>query len=117
MSAKIRLWLQTDGGIDDDSKTVGSVTWCSWNANNTDTEYVRADLCTPTDERVKALESENARLREALTPSGETKAAYISEVETTCPDGRPRFVDWTATKDIMKMIRARAALRDMDATP
>ena len=66
MTAKIRLWLQSDGGIDDDSKTVGSVTWCSWNANNTDTEYVRADLCNPTDERVKELEAENSRLRGAL---------------------------------------------------
>ena len=57
MSAKTRLWLQSDGGIDDDSKTVGSVTWCDWQANTTDTEYVRADLCTPTDERVRALVS------------------------------------------------------------
>ena len=31
-----------------------------------DIEYVRADLCDPTDERVKELEAENARLRETL---------------------------------------------------
>ena len=91
MSAKIRLWLQTDGGIDDDSKTVGSVTWCSWNANNTDTEYVRADLCNPTDERVARLEAENSRLREALKNLMRHMPDYADTV-------------W---------IDARAALRDM----
>ena len=34
--------------------------------HETDIEWVRADLCDPMqDERVKALEAENARLREA----------------------------------------------------
>lgn len=53
----------------------------------------------------------NARLIAALTPSGETKMAYIGEVKMPGPrDGdRPITVTWTATKEIMKMIRAYAA--------
>ncbi len=58
----------------------------------------------------KAAQAEVERLREALTPSGATKAAYIGEVETDCPDGRRHAVSWTATKEIMALIRARAAL-------
>ena len=95
MSAKTRLWLQSDGGIDDDSKTVGSVTWCDWQANNTDTEYVRADLCTPTDERVRALVDAVARLglRELVAGwNGEGKEKPYAphpdrlkaKIETTC---------------------------------
>lgn len=57
-----------------------------------------------------ALQAKLALAVEALTPSGETKAAYIAEVETSCPDGRSHTISWTATKDVMKMIRARAQL-------
>lgn len=65
--------------------------------------------------------AENAKLREALTPSAETKAAYMSEVvlETISDDdedGLPvavtRYVPWTAIKDTMKLIRARALKGD-----
>ena len=72
----------------------------------------------PVVERIKALEAQNAKLREALTPSADTKAAYMSEVvlETISDedeDGLPvavtRFVPWTAIKDTMKLIRARAS--------
>ena len=56
--------------------------------------------------------AEIARLREALTPSAETKAAYWSEVECDCPTETWRhYVPWTSIKQIMKMIRARAALK------
>lgn len=72
----------------------------------------------PVVERIKELEAENAKLREALTPSADTKAAYMSEVvlETISDDdedGLPvavtRYVPWTAIKDTMKLIRARAS--------
>ena len=82
----------------------------------------RADICDPQDERVKALEAENARLREALTPSGDTKAAYIGEFSMPSPiideHGdevmlRPD-IPWTTIKEIMAAIRARAALRALE---
>lgn len=69
-----------------------------------------------TAERVKALEEENARLREALEPSGYTKAAYIGEIQYSYVDwdefGDERTVtrtlEWTTTKEVMAMIRSRA---------
>lgn len=66
-----------------------------------------------------ALQAENARLREALTPSGATKHAYIGEfsiqVERFDEDSGEDFwervlIDWTVTKEIMAAISARAAL-------
>jgi hypothetical protein len=73
------------------------------------TEYIRADMHRA---EVDALVAENARLREALTPSGQTKAAYSSEVECDHPtNGRgTHYVPWISIKAIMAMIRARAAL-------
>lgn len=63
--------------------------------------------------RVEKLEAENKRLREALTPSGETKAAYIGEfhfyVSTFDEDIRVA-VPWTSIKEIMAAIKARAEL-------
>jgi hypothetical protein len=61
--------------------------------------------------RVKALE-------EALTPSGETKAAYIGEFcfeeETFDDEGdevvRKIAVPWTTVKEIMAAIKARVLL-------
>ena len=47
----------------------------------------------------------NAKLeaaKEALTPSAETKTAYMSEVKNG-----DSFVSWTAIKEIMRMIRTR----------
>ena len=51
-----------------------------------------------------------AGLREALEPSDETKAAYMSEVycDHCDEDQAPHFVPWGSIKSIMKMIRARA---------
>ncbi len=63
------------------------------------------------------LLAENARLREALTPSMHTKAAYIGEFKTSGitdldEDGDPVWgqvvIEWTATKEIMAAILARA---------
>jgi len=68
------------------------------------------------------LIAENRAYREALTPSGDTKAAYHgdfswSEWETAYDehggiyeDETKRTVPWTTVKEIMAAIRARAAL-------
>ena len=69
-------------------------------------------------ERAERAEAEAERLREALKPSGATKAAYIGEFSFGFPvfdeDGhdvmRNVNVPWTTIKEIMSAIRARAAL-------
>lgn len=69
------------------------------------------------------LAADNARLREALTPSAETKAAYMGEfsflVDDTDEDGwslsREVAVPWTTIKEIMAHIHARALLETPDA--
>jgi hypothetical protein len=58
------------------------------------------------------------RYREALTPSAETKAAYIGEFSFKVELAHPRLgsefrsidVPWTTIKEIMAAIRARANL-------
>ena len=73
---------------------------------------VSRQACEEAADAIDALQAEIARLREALTPSAETKAAYWSEVECDCPTETWRhYVPWTSIKQIMKMIRARAALK------
>ena len=71
-------------------------------------------------EKAEALERENAKTREALTPSADTKAAYMGEfsIPLSIQDEegndvmlRPN-VPWTTIKEIMKAICARAALGD-----
>ena len=52
-------------------------------------EYIRADLCTPTDERVQALEDENARLREALYEIGKSAADRASAALRDMKGGKP----------------------------
>lgn len=74
--------------------------------------------------KLSASEAEVERLREALTPSGATKAAYMGEFtfferyiddngEFTVERRVERTVPWTTIKDIMAAIskRADAALR------
>lgn len=69
--------------------------------------------------------AENARLREALTPSGDTKAAYMGEFsfeimetyfdedgETFVEQPRKVYVPWDTIKEIMAAILARAALKE-----
>jgi hypothetical protein len=67
--------------------------------------------------RVEAAEARVKALEEALTPSGDTKAAYIGEfrfrfsVHDSDGWGDPSpNVPWTTIKEIMAAIRARAAL-------
>jgi hypothetical protein len=67
----------------------------------------------------EAGESEVERLREALTPSGATKAAYIGEFSFNVIDRdedgeevpRRALVPWDQIKEIMAAIRERAALK------
>jgi hypothetical protein len=66
------------------------------------------------------LKAKIERLQEALTPSGETKAAYIGEfsfdVEDRDEDGeecsRNVVVPWTTVKEIMAAIRSRAEMKE-----
>lgn len=77
-----------------------------------------ADQCElqfsdPVAATLRALLNERDALREALTPSADTKADYMSEVECDCPTENWRhYVPWTSIKSIMAMIRARAALKE-----
>lgn len=73
--------------------------------------------------QLAAAKAENDRLREALTPSGATKYAYISEFswkrEITDENGdeatEELTVPWTAIKEIMTAISDRAALKGGDS--
>ncbi len=79
---------------------------------------------TAESEELARLRAENARLTEALTPSGGTKAAYWDEfhisyeqrVESDDDDDDDAWetvsipVPWTVVKEIMAAIHARAAL-------
>jgi len=68
--------------------------------------------------RLSALEAENKRMREALTPSDGTRAAYIGEFQFAFPafDGEGNDheytpnVSWTTIKQIMARILNRSAL-------
>jgi len=72
--------------------------------------------------KVADLESEVARLREALTPSEKTKAAYMGEFGFSVLDEDEdryemvRIVDvpWTVIKEIMAAIVSRSALEASD---
>lgn len=77
-------------------------------------------------DRAEAAEAHAAKLREALTPSGGTKAAYSGEFFEHVEIANPMFEDneddepetimqsvpvsWTTIKEIMAAISARAAL-------
>jgi len=66
----------------------------------------RLDILTRAFE---ARGKEIAALREALTPSGETKADYIGEFKFAAYDGdEPVYVPWPVIKEIMKKILGRA---------
>jgi len=69
---------------------------------------------------VLVLKAAAKEMREALTPSAETKAAYMGEFEFAFEfqdeDGYDHTanicVPWTTIKEIMAAIRARAALKE-----
>ena len=101
MDAPKRIWINLRGSrwvTEDDARE-----------DHGDVDYI---LAAEHDRLMAEKDAEIARLREALTPSAETKAAYWSEVECDCPTETWRhYVPWTSIKQIMKMIRARAALK------
>jgi hypothetical protein len=56
--------------------------------------------------KAEAAEANAAALRAALTPSGDTKAAYMGEIKD--PETR-RMVSWTAIKMVMAMVLDHSA--------
>jgi len=67
-------------------------------------------------DRILALEAELKRYKLALTPSGETKAAYMGEITfgREIDDGNLHYTEritlpWTAMKEAMSLIRGYAA--------
>jgi hypothetical protein len=93
-----------------------------------------AMLCQEAAALIRRLQAENealrvkqARLVEALTPSGDTKAAYhgefsFSETSQFWDDvteewethTKNTLVPWTTIKEIMAGIRARAAIEEVN---
>ena len=62
-------------------------------------------------ERIKELEARVEAFEWALTPSGDTKAAYLGEFKQDV--GRKKIViEWTTVKEIMNKIRSRALLKE-----
>lgn len=84
-----------------------------WDHSKTMQAFARHRLAS-----VAAMEEEIKRLREALTPSGSTKAAYHGEFSFNlhriddCGDEYVEkvYVPWDTVKQIMKAILARTAL-------
>lgn len=78
--------------------------------------------CNLFDEAADALEAKSTQceaMRSALTPSAETKAAYIGEFhfyideqsdDAACEVSRKVAVPWTTIKEIMAAILARTTL-------
>lgn len=70
--------------------------------------------------RAEKVETEFAQARKALTPSAETKAAYMGEFSISFPDWdhngdeitRRINVPWVTIKEIMAAISARALITD-----
>jgi len=67
--------------------------------------------CRDLEASLAEAREESNSLREALTPSAETKAAYMSEVMCdhfpSC-EAHGHYVPWTTIKDVMAMISKRA---------
>ena len=114
MSAPDRIWH----AIDRNGKISGCpdahVMPCA-DVQEAYTEYVRADLCAPQDERVQALEAENARLREVLEFYGD-RSAWNQPPVRTYANGL-FGVEYESRSSQMQRDRgakARAALRDLE---
>lgn len=82
------------------------------------TDYEQRILSAIDTSALTASQEEVKRLREALTPSAATKAAYIGEVRQrvhmTDPSGEEYSqeitIDWTSIKEVMKLIRGFAGV-------
>jgi|GEM_PF-6319330 len=78
-------------------------------------------ILTEAAQAIADLTAKNERLREALEPSGSTKAAYSGEFKFSITEyddemdedyEREIAVPWITVKEIMKAISARAALQE-----
>lgn len=92
-----RIWLIPDGE--------GGFMWCDDPAPGTDMDPADAIEYTSA-ESVKVLEAKVKAYEAALNPN-ETKYAYIGEVKNCGGE----TVSWTATKDVMSLIRRFAQNR------
>lgn len=96
-----------------------------YDSSSPNLEYIAAvspDVILSLLEDRKALIERVKRLEYALTPSADTKAAYMGEfrmgVRLHAPNGDEDYrsvqIPWTTIKEIMKAISARAALEGKD---
>ena len=124
MSAPDRIWIEVAPQF-----PAKIPPFPSWNDDEADpsmnqtVEYVRADLCAPTQgERVKALEAENARLRDdladAMTAIKECKDEIDQSIINEYPHDHPvqeryRKRDFAANPARVFLDR-RAALRALE---
>lgn len=119
MTAPERIWLNTAGCYDEahgHADEMG-VTWCEHPQDDDDQEYIRADLGSfyqekdidAMQDRIEALEAENARLREAL--------ADIARQKKTTELNTKYDVECAAFEDgyDMCIATARAALEGGEA--
>jgi hypothetical protein len=88
-----------DEGSGDDGELL-TIAWMHGSSSRNDEVRV---LTT----RAKKAEAERDAMGEALTPSADTKAAYIGEFQFQFGDCTPN-VPWTTIKQIMAAIRNRA---------
>ena len=66
-------------------------------------------------ERIKELEARVTAFEWALTPSAETKAAYIGEFKQVVGEENAAIIiEWTTVKEIMGAIRKLALLKESD---
>jgi hypothetical protein len=85
--------------------------------------WATSDLYYEAAALIRRLVAERAKLVEALTPSGDTKAAYHGEFSFSVTSqfwddvteewetrAQNTLVPWTTVKEIMAAIRARAAI-------
>ena len=111
MSAPDRIYLDGDAEAGD-----GYFTRCFETAkpcSEPAIEYARADLCDPMqDERVRALEAENARLREALEYIQKPQYGLQSIIEDG--DSDEEIANYFCAWCRRYQDRARAALRALE---
>jgi len=89
--------------------------------------WATSDLYYEAAALIRRLVAERAKLVEALTPSGDTKAAYHGEFSFSVTSqfwndvteewethAQNTLVPWTNVKEIMAAIRARAAIEEVN---
>lgn len=94
-------------------------TWATTRYPEDAEEYVPASQLSDARQRAEAAEARLKELKKALTPSTETKAAYICEFSVPLPDKdedgnevmRHINVPWITIKEIMSAIRNLAEIK------